>query len=503
MSRARAPLAFALFLPCFGIAAAGLLDCALADPQTAGFWHVDDVRAGMKGSGTHRHEGHQDRDVRRRGPRRPARTPAPAATWSCAGCPASTSKRPASSPGMSGSPVYIDGKLLGAVAYAWPFGKEPIAGITPFCQMHELRRGLRAPRPRRAEAKPRRIGLAAPLHDRRQAVRHRDGVATTSSDAAAARRRTACGWCRCGRRWPPPASRRTACRCCATASRGTGMVPMQGGARRRQDRRRGRRTPRWSRAGRWAWRMVTGDFDMSGIGTVTHIEGKRVYGWGHPFFGLGACEFPLMTGYIHTIYPRQSVSFKMGSPLKTVGVINADVSTCIAGWLDRKPDMLPVSMTVSCATASAGQDVQRQDRPPALACWRPLVHTGADQLRRHGRRLARGNDRRPQGSASTSRATTPVVIKRHLLRLQLFRRPGAAGAVRARSASSCSLLTYNTFRTGPHQARSSATTRILAGPAHRGHRGGRAGLRDLRSRARRSRRPCSCGRTRACGSGCR
>src|SRR5438874_4966392 len=37
--------------------------------------------------------------------------------------------------GMSGSPVYIDDKLGGAVAYAWPFGKEPIAGITPFGQM--------------------------------------------------------------------------------------------------------------------------------------------------------------------------------------------------------------------------------------------------------------------------------------------------------------------------------------------------------------------------------
>ncbi len=36
----------------------------------------------------------------------------------------------------------------------------------------------------------------------------------------------------------------------------------------------------------------------------------------------------------------------MGSPLQTVGVINADVSTCIAGWLDRKPDMLPVSVAV-------------------------------------------------------------------------------------------------------------------------------------------------------------
>src|SRR5262249_58846576 len=40
--------------------------------------------------------------------------------------------------GMSGSPVYIDGRLLGAVAYAWPFGKEPIAGITPFVQMRSF-----------------------------------------------------------------------------------------------------------------------------------------------------------------------------------------------------------------------------------------------------------------------------------------------------------------------------------------------------------------------------
>jgi hypothetical protein len=93
--------------------------------------------------------------------------------------------------------------------------------------------------------------------------------------------------------------------------------------------------------------LIQGDFELSGIGTVTHIEGDRVYGWGHPFMSLGSCEFPLMTGYIHTIYPRQTVSFKMGSPLRSVGVINADVSTCIAGWLGRKPDLMPLRMTVT------------------------------------------------------------------------------------------------------------------------------------------------------------
>ena len=55
--------------------------------------------------------------------------------------------------------------------------------------------------------------------------------------------------------------------------------------------------------------LITGDFDLSGIGTVTHVEGKRVYGFGHPFMGLGACEYPLMTGYVHAIYPRQILMY--------------------------------------------------------------------------------------------------------------------------------------------------------------------------------------------------
>jgi hypothetical protein len=92
--------------------------------------------------------------------------------------------------------------------------------------------------------------------------------------------------------------------------------------------------------------MVMGDFDLSGIGTVTHVEGDRVYGFGHPMFSLGNCEFPMMTGYIHTVYPRASVSMKMGSPLKVVGVVDADVSTGVAGRIGPKPDMLPMSVRV-------------------------------------------------------------------------------------------------------------------------------------------------------------
>src|SRR5262249_7207997 len=92
--------------------------------------------------------------------------------------------------------------------------------------------------------------------------------------------------------------------------------------------------------------MVTGDFDLSGIGTVTHVEGNRVYGFGHPMMSLGACEFPMMTGYIHTVYPRASVSMKMGSPMKVVGVVDTDVSTGISGRIGKTPDLMPMTVTV-------------------------------------------------------------------------------------------------------------------------------------------------------------
>ncbi len=147
---------------------------------------------------------------------------------------------------------------------------------------------------------------------------------------------------------------------------GSGLVPVQGGAASAKVADEAKDAV-LEPGGPLALAMITGDFDLSGIGTVTCIDGDRVYGWGHPFMGLGSCDFPLMTGYIHTIYPRQTVSFKMGSPLRTVGVVNADVSTCIAGWLGRKPDMLPVRMTVSLGDEEAARTFNVQTvRQPSL-----------------------------------------------------------------------------------------------------------------------------------------
>jgi hypothetical protein len=241
--------------------------------------------------------------------------------------------------GMSGSPIYIDGKLLGAVAYAWEFAKDPIAGVTPFSQMVQYVRS----NDRRIAAEGRErpeVGRTARLEVLRDpdALPPGEGPAAVSGGGLAGMRPIA----------TPLAASGFSPRALAFLSERLaplGMAPMAGGGAMEEVLRREGDKPLVP-GSPMSVAMVTGDFDLSGIGTVTHVEGGRVYGFGHPMFSLGACEFPLMTGYIHTVYPRASVSMKMGSPLKTVGVLDTDVSTAVAGRIGPRPDLLPLSVKV-------------------------------------------------------------------------------------------------------------------------------------------------------------
>jgi SpoIVB peptidase S55 len=342
MSCALRPIALSMFLTCLGIAAISQVERAAAVPDANGFWAVEDVRAGMKAIGKTCVKGTKIEtfDAEILGV---LRNTNPGRDMILARLSGLNLDKTGVIQGMSGSPVYIGDKLLGAVAFAWPYGKEPIAGITPFVQMREFvasyeRRDLAE------QGKPRKVGLLKPI-----LLDGREYQEATVSDDFDARPQAADGL------WMVPLRTPLVTRGFSPRSLSGmkneldrfGMVPMQGGAVVPANLPDEDRNVSLQPGGALVAAMITGDFDMSGIGTVTHIEGKRVWGWGHPFFGMGGCEFPMMTGYTHMILSRSSISFKMGSPIKTVGVINADVSTCIAGWLDRTPDMMPVSSTVT------------------------------------------------------------------------------------------------------------------------------------------------------------
>jgi hypothetical protein len=365
------PLRYAFF-PLAGLWLATLavaVPSVQATSKQEKFWQVDEVRAGMKGHGKTVMKGTkiESFDAEVLGV---MKNTSPGRDLVLCRLSGLDLDKTGVIQGMSGSPIYIDGKLLGAVAYAWPFGKEPIAGITPFCQMHSYvaayeRRDLAE------QDQPNRVGLEMPLKIDGKTYK----TVTLSHDFEEPQPTAADGLWLVPLRTPLAASGFTphSLSLLRDSFRTTGMVPMQGGAvsaKVADDEKDCKLLP----GGALTVALIQGDFDLSGIGTVTHIEGKRVYGWGHPFFGSGTCEFPLMTGYVHAIYPRQSISFKMGSPLKTVGVINADVSTCIAGWLDRQPQLLPLKMTVLREPALEPKTfhVQVVRQPKMMA---PLVFT--------------------------------------------------------------------------------------------------------------------------------
>ncbi len=185
-----------------------LVPTADATPKQNSYWQVDDIRPGMKGVGRTVMKGTKVETFQAE-VLGVLKNTSPGRDMVLCRLSGLDLEKTGVIAGMSGSPVYIDGKLLGAVAYAWPYGKEPIAGITPFCQMHGFveafeRRDLAEQRPsRRASA----CATARPSTAR---TFDTVTVAQRFRRSASRRRPTACGWCRCGRRWRRPASRRTA-----------------------------------------------------------------------------------------------------------------------------------------------------------------------------------------------------------------------------------------------------------------------------------------------------
>ena len=329
-----------LVLPSFAFWMPG--NAALAAPKVDKYWRVDDIRSGMKGVGRTVMKGTKVETFQAE-VLGVLKNTSPGRDMVICRLSGLNLEKTGVIAGMSGSPVYIDNKLVGAVAYAWPYGKEPIAGITPFSQMNgfvqafERRDAIRT-------SKPTRVGLRQPLVIDGKAF---DNV-TVTQGFEEAKPTAADGLWMMPLRTPLAATgfTRNSLKLLHERCGSFGLTPMQGGAAPARVAAQEKDTP-LEPGSPLAVSLIRGDFDLSGIGTVTHVEGNRVYGWGHPFMGLGSCDFPLMSGYIITVYPRQTVSFKMGAPLKSLGVINADVSTCIAGWLGRKADMLPVRMTVA------------------------------------------------------------------------------------------------------------------------------------------------------------
>lgn len=255
--------------------------------------------------------------------------------------------------GMSGSPVYIDGRMLGAVSYSLgQFAKEPIAGITPIGEMTEAA-ALTVSTP---TARPVALTLPASAHDL-LAIWARDlgrvrpfsedpsltllsGSADLSPRLATLLQPIAVPLVMAGfspDAWGP----------LTPALTDRGFLPLNAGAVE-QPARAALAPPRSLRPGdAMGVALMTGDFILGATGTVTHVEGDRLYGFGHPMYNLGPTEFPLTQAEVHLILPSLLASSKLASFGAVVGTVQQDRATAVAGRLGAGPPMIPMSITLN------------------------------------------------------------------------------------------------------------------------------------------------------------
>jgi hypothetical protein len=258
--------------------------------------------------------------------------------------------------GMSGSPVFIDGKLVGAVSYSFPFAKETIGGITPIGSMLEAT-SSNAPRPASARFTPplRSGGLARPL-DREALVaaleRPLRSLVPAQGDWRGAVPGPALGTGIAPLGLPlvfggfdPSAF---------AWARGVfselGFVPMMstGAGSAPVDP-----LPPLQPGSAVGISLVEGDLDLSVTGTVTCVDQGRVYAFGHPFYNLGPTRFPMKKAYVYSVFPSLYSSFKISAIREAVGTMDQDRFSGVAGRLGTAPPMIPISVKL---TTSRGQE---------------------------------------------------------------------------------------------------------------------------------------------------
>ena len=73
--------------------------------------------------------------------------------------------------------------------------------------------------------------------------------------------------------------------------------------------------------------LIRGDVDVSASGTVTYIDGSKIYAFGHPFLSIGYTDLPLSQAAVLTIIPSLMTSQKVSAPIEFIGSIKQDRAT--------------------------------------------------------------------------------------------------------------------------------------------------------------------------------
>jgi len=243
--------------------------------------------------------------------------------------------------GMSGSPVFLDGRLAGAVAFSWPFSHDAIAGITPIDSMRGLSAaaGLAPLAP--DNPPPPTIDLAVLTSGHlpkdlltKELAKLRpqllEGAQSAVSWVTAGFGETSQGFLRQALGNAMPAGR---------------ALPGAPGAAKDL-----------ALGGAVAAVLVDGDFQLAAVGTVTDRYGDQVLAFGHPFLGLGSVRVPMASAEVVTVLSSQYSSFKIANIGDVVGAFEQDRQVGIQGRLGQTAHMIPLALRITGSGAAKPRD---------------------------------------------------------------------------------------------------------------------------------------------------
>jgi SpoIVB peptidase S55 len=235
--------------------------------------------------------------------------------------------------GMSGSPVYLDGKLAGALAFRiGEFSKEPIAGVTPIASMLEINALDRSPAEEAAAARPSvsnaagktaapgdAVTLGNPTQDYANYLKPIETPLVFNGFSEDAVRRFA----------PEFAS--------------AGIVPVMGAGAVSNDKQPEPLEP----GSAVSAILVRGDMDIAATCTVTYIDPQRLLACGHPLLQFGAVDLPMNKAQVLATLASPMNAFKIVNTTEEAGVFVQDRHTGIMGVFNKQPEMIPVTLTIN------------------------------------------------------------------------------------------------------------------------------------------------------------
>jgi hypothetical protein len=237
--------------------------------------------------------------------------------------------------GMSGSPVYIDGKLIGAIAYGFPFAKEAIAGITPINDMLPISEEKETPK---SSSSP-RIFFKKSLTLKDLFEINEEFFSSKASFFS-------------GEQTLYPLS--VPLIFSGFSSRifdktksfftKLGFSPIQTGTLGQKLENLAPLDLTLREGEPVGIQFVGGDISLAAIGTVTHVDGKKILAFGHPMYNLGSVGYAMTKAEVLTVVPSLSTSFKIANTGILIGKFSQDRDSGVFGEIGKMPQLVPLNL---------------------------------------------------------------------------------------------------------------------------------------------------------------